>query len=209
MDRTEDPLQIISHRGYWKNPSEKNARVALERSVSVGYGTETDVRDYGGQLVVAHDPPMGGEIPWREVVELFENKALPLAVNVKADGLADMLKASFAGKQIDWFAFDMSGPETLRYAKAGLPFFTRHSDIETSPILYERADGVWLDSFEAPWIDNATIQQHLKAGKRVCIVSPELHGRDHLELWARLSDFDDRALLCTDMPEVARKHFLI
>ena len=38
-------MQVISHRGYWKAASEKNTQTAFKRSFSLGYGTETDVRD--------------------------------------------------------------------------------------------------------------------------------------------------------------------
>ncbi len=36
---------ILSHRGYWKEVSEKNKPIAFERSFSLGLGTETYIRD--------------------------------------------------------------------------------------------------------------------------------------------------------------------
>ncbi|MFQ6343008.1 hypothetical protein [Campylobacter sp. VTCC 70190] len=41
-------MQILSHRGYWKNKEEKNSIVAFERSLTKMYGLETDLRDNGG-----------------------------------------------------------------------------------------------------------------------------------------------------------------
>lgn len=38
-------MKIISHRGFWHNPSEKNTEMAFCRSFELGFGTETDVRD--------------------------------------------------------------------------------------------------------------------------------------------------------------------
>ena len=131
-------------------------------------------------------------------------------MNVKADGLSSLLKSALGGLELDWFAFDMSGPETVRYAAGGLPFFTRHSDVETAPVLYDRADGVWLDSFGPTWFDRAVIDSPLAAGKRVCIVSSELHGRNPQELWPRLRSFageDARVILCTDRPLEALEAF--
>ncbi len=203
-------IVIISHRGFWRSPDEKNALVAFERTVRECFGTETDVRDRGGELVVAHDIPGENARPWAEVLRLFEETGLPLAVNVKADGLSGLLAAAMEGRILDWFAFDMSGPETLRYAKAGLPYFTRHSDIEQSPILYEAAAGVWLDAFETVWFDEAVIKGHLERGKRVCVVSPELHGRPYDEVWSMLRDLDgpgESLMLCTDHPDLARAYF--
>ncbi len=201
---------ILSHRGFWRTPEEKNQPIAFERTVTEGFGTETDVRDLDGALVVSHDPATAGARAWSDVLDLFDRTGLPLAVNVKADGLSTALAEQFAGRDIDWFAFDMSGPETFRYAAAGLPFMTRHSDIEGAPILYQAATGVWLDSFGPIWFDQTVIEGHLDAGKRLCIVSPELHGRDPHTLWPmlrRLSREDDRLMLCTDLPDQARVYF--
>jgi glycerophosphoryl diester phosphodiesterase len=200
-------VQIISHRGYWREPSEKNTRAAFERTVAAGFGTETDVRDLAGRLVVAHDPPAGGEMAWDELLAMFRGSGLPLAVNVKADGLAPHLERAFAGWEAPWFAFDMSGPEAVRYARLGLPFYTRHSDIEPQPILYGEASGVWLDSFtDDQWIRAEVVRRHLDAGKAVCVVSSELHGRDPARLWERLAELGDAAgvTLCTDRPEDAK-----
>jgi hypothetical protein len=200
-------MQIISHRGYWAEPAEKNGRAAFARTVEAGFGTETDVRDFAGRLVVAHDPPMGGEPGWDELMAMFAGSGLPLAVNVKADGLASRLQQVFEAWPDPWFAFDMSGPETVRYADAGLPFYTRHSDVEPQPILYAQADGVWLDSFtDDQWIRPEVVLRHLDAGKSVCVVSSELHGRDPAALWERLQALKDAAglMLCTDRPQDAK-----
>lgn len=51
----EGNMIVLSHRGYWKNSLEKNKFVAFERSFSMGFGTETDIRDFNGELVISHD----------------------------------------------------------------------------------------------------------------------------------------------------------
>ncbi len=200
-------MKIISHRGWWRNPTEKNTLLAFRQTIAGGYGTETDVRDYLGRLVVSHDPVHDDTTPWDDLLALFDRSGLPLAVNVKADGLAPLLIDAFATREISWFAFDMSGPETVRYARAGLPFYTRHSDIETSPILYSEATGVWLDAFQSEWFDRRVIERHRDAGKSVCIVSPELHGREHRRLWEALYGLVGDITLCTDLPEEAERAF--
>lgn len=200
---------IISHRGFWRSASEKNTAIAFDLTIAEGFGTETDVRDRAGDLVVSHDPADLHSLNLGEVLDRFDGSGLPLAVNVKADGLCERLRIAFSGRRIDWFAFDMSGPETLRYARAGLPFFTRHSDIEHDPILYDQAQGVWLDSFGDCWFDAATIARHIDAGKRVCVVSCELHGRDPAGLWDMLAQMKNNGslMLCTDRPDAARERF--
>ncbi|SDA24856.1 hypothetical protein SAMN02799622_03499 [Methylobacterium sp. UNC378MF] len=198
-------MRIISHRGWWHQPDEKNTVPAFERTIAAGYGTETDVRDRAGRLVVSHDPPEDEPLPWEVLLDLFSGTGLPLAVNVKADGIGPALARSFEGRGISWFAFDMSGPETVRYAGAGLPFYTRHSDVEPEPILYGAAQGVWLDGFRGDWFDRPVIERHLAAGKAVCVVSPELHGRDPHRVWDWLLTMPGDITLCTDFPDRAHR----
>lgn len=202
-------MKILSHRGYWQAEAEKNAREAFAATLSAGFGTETDVRDAQGTLVVSHDPPAAAAMRWNELLDMFQGRGLPLAVNIKADGLSDALAHAFDGRAIEWFAFDMSGPETVRYMRAGLPYYTRHSDIEPAPILYQKASGVWLDAFEGDWFDTDDITAHLTEGKSVCVVSPELHGRDPDRVWQMLKRMGphDNLSLCTDRAADARRFF--
>jgi hypothetical protein len=105
----------------------------------------------------------------------------------------------------------MSVPDAMRSLSAGLRIFTRHSDVEPAPVLYAEAAGVWLDGFHSTWFGPAEIAAHLRAGKQVCLVSPELHRRDHLVFWESLKSApisaSDDVMLCTDFPEPARAFF--
>jgi hypothetical protein len=205
-------MRVLSHRGYWKVAGEKNTLDAFTRSASLDFGTETDVRDYDGKLVISHDPAVHGSLAIDEMLGAFRGKNLPLAINVKADGLSQMLSNIMNDSGVEWFVFDMSTPELYRYLAAGAPCYTRHSDIESHPVCYERSIGVWLDSFAGPeWYDASIVAGHLNAGKRVCVVSSELHGRPHLPLWSMLRDSGLSSRndldLCTDIPEAARSFF--
>lgn len=139
--------------------------------------------------------------------------ALPLALNIKADGLQPALRRQLEYLTLGtFFFFDMSIPDMLSYVRASLPVFTRHSDIEEVPVLYEKAVGVWLDDFRGDWLPLSAVERHLAAGKQVCIVSPELHGRKHQAFWQRLAasavSREDRVMLCTDFPRDAQKFFI-
>ena len=48
-------MEIISHRGLWSNISEKNTKTAFHTSFKNNFGTETDIRDFNGGLVISHD----------------------------------------------------------------------------------------------------------------------------------------------------------
>lgn len=203
---------ILSHRGYWKDAAEKNQPVAFHRSFDLGFGTETDVRDIKGQLVIAHDMPSGSEISLADMLDILAGRDLPMAMNIKADGLAKSLAEAMGARGLSkWFTFDMSVPEMVVQLRLDLPVFTRASEYEQPPACYDRAIGVWLDAFEGGWYGPKQIEGFLRDGKQVCIVSPELHRRNHAGLWAELKASGivnhPALMLCTDIPEDAVAYF--
>jgi hypothetical protein len=203
---------IISHRGYWKDAGEKNQPIAFHRSFDLGFGTETDVRDLRGELMIAHDMPNGSEISLEAMLDILAGRDLPMAMNIKADGLAKQLQAQMNARGLTrWFTFDMSVPEMVVQHRLGMPMFTRASEYEKPPALYEQSIGVWLDAFVSEWYSTADIDAFLQDGKQVAIVSPELHKRDHLALWQRLrgskTQHHPALILCTDLPEDALAFF--
>ncbi|MFN4003710.1 MAG: hypothetical protein ACK4J1_03245 [Hylemonella sp.] len=206
---------ILSHRGYWKEPAEKNTKAAFERSFSLGFGTETDVRDCDGKLVISHDMAGQDAMPAENFFEIYRSfrQPLPLALNIKADGLQLELKALLRQFEIDnYFVFDMAVPDALLYIHHGFTTFTRHSEFEPTPPYYELAQGVWLDEFKEHWLTDTVIEKHLAHGKSVCIVSPDLHRRDNKREWEHYQQLEarigrDRVMLCTDFPEEAQEFF--
>jgi hypothetical protein len=202
-------MKILSHRGYWKTASEKNTPTAFRRSFDLGFGTETDVRDLAGELVISHDAPTGSPISLLDFLMLAGEASLPLAINIKSDGLAKLLAQHFSSISRDWFAFDMSIPDMRSHLDTGNPVFVRMSEVERSPPWLGEAHGVWLDAFGDEWYDIAFIKSLLDTGKRVCVVSSELHNRDPASLWETLSAVSQREglMLCTDRPEEAQCKF--
>ncbi|HTB63400.1 MAG TPA: hypothetical protein VK737_07400 [Opitutales bacterium] len=207
-------MQFLAHRGFWEQPEEKNSPAALRRALAGGYGVETDFRDFDRRLVIAHDPAGAEAQAAAEFFALYAELkcTAPLALNIKADGLRTMLKTLLQTHGIkNYFCFDMSAPEMLCYAREGLRFFTRESEIEPAPALYAEAAGVWVDIFRGEWVQPHDVEKHLTAGKQVALVSPELHKRPHLEFWIRLRDAGlgrrDGVMLCTDHPRAAEEFF--
>ncbi len=208
-------MRIISHRGYWKTGEEKNTAAAFERSFTLGFGTETDFRDRAGELVIAHDLPNPQSCPAECFFALLSrrDRSLPLAINIKADGLQGLLKSALSRHGIEnYFLFDMSVPDAIFSIKQGLRVFTRHSDVEPVPAFYAQAAGVWMDAFfDESWLTPAAILAHLSADKQVCLVSPELHRRPHGAFWTALKASavarHDRLILCTDFPDEAAGFF--
>lgn len=179
-------MEVIAHRGWWRVPEEKNTREALDRAFAQGFGVETDLRDLDGRVVVSHDPPRRGALDLEDLLALHDRagRTTTLALNVKADGLLPLLDEQapdLASRK--HFFFDMSVPDMLSYVRAERRVFTRRSEIETAPALLDACDGVWLDAFDGDWFTTDDVRALLDAGKQVCVVSPELHGRPHRVLW--------------------------
>lgn len=201
---------IISHRGYWYEESEKNTEIAFRRSFQHNFGTETDVRDCLGELVISHDLPSGTELPFHSFLSLVDSEQPLLAINIKANGLADLLHGAMKGyNPYNWFVFDMSVPDMRAHLKAGNPVFARMSEVEQQPAWFNLIQGVWLDNFEDEWYDLQLIKDLIQKGKRVCVVSSELHNQDNSLLWCKLRPLAnvDQLILCTDTPELAKEYF--
>jgi hypothetical protein len=168
------------------------------------------VRDWQGELVVSHDPVRcevrcGGKTvsPARlsAALDALGGRRLPLAVNVKACGLVPLIRDLTPPP--DWFFFDHAVPDLASYAFERLPYFLRMSRVENmprDPWLVQHARGVWLDS---------TSPESVPAGKRVCVVSDEVRGKNRDAQWAGLRDCPPAApwMLCTDLPDLAEEYF--
>lgn len=206
---------ILSHRGYWIAKEEQNTLIAFRRSFDYGFGIETDIRDFKGEIVVSHDPTSDKTLFLAELLELYRtyNIDFPLALNIKADGiqvrLAELLNEFSVS---NYFAFDMSVPEGLRYSRDRIAVFTRQSEYEREPAFYDLASGIWLDEFHSHWINDKVIIKHMNKGKKVCIVSPELHHRTFDTEWNHYREIDhqlnnDELMICTDLPYEAGTFF--
>lgn len=206
--------RIIAHRGLWSERSEQNTPSALIASLSCGFGLETDLRDLLGQVVISHDPPVGSEIAFVDFLSdaAGVSGAGPLALNVKADGLAEMFAVMSALDGLDHFFFDMAFPDMRHYVERSLPIAVRLSE-------YEWYRGGFLENLpqgSAYWVDGLTTDWWLTGPgfdaiadkSRVYLVSPEVHGRDPYATWnwfaERVRSGQD-LFLCTDHPKAVRE----
>lgn len=201
-------MKIISHRGFWLDVSEKNKKTAFERSFQLGYGTETDIRDYLGELVISHDVANSECININDFFNLINTNAtkpLIFALNIKSDGLCELLNQAISSAKFkykhEFFVFDMSVPDLNIYIKnSNLKVFTRMSEVEKEPAWKKDADGIWLDSFGECWFDYTLLNDLLNEKKQVCVVSPELHNRDYLDFWENIKrlSYNENLIICTD-----------
>ena len=208
-------ISILAHRGYWTASIKKNSPEAIRKSLENGFGFESDVRDYIGKMVISHNIAdstcQDAEEVFKWLHEFEDNYTF--AINIKADGLKELLKDCLGRYNIsNYFLFDMSVPQMIEFRDIGLRFFTRQSEVEKEPCMYEDSAGVWIDAFWGnEWITKELLIGHLANHKQICIVSPDLHGRENYkEFWKRLKEFaidTDNLMLCTDHPEEAKEFF--
>lgn len=209
-------MEIVSHRGFWNSNIPKNSKAAFENSFQNEFGTETDLRDLNGEIVISHDIPTLGEKPLtlEEFFEIYNSFKIKktLCLNIKADGLQKMVNELINKYQIEnYFLFDMSIPDHFQYDKIGLKTYFRESEFEKIDYLTTSIKGVWLDAFYDQWYTAKHINDLIEKKLKVAVVSFDLHHRDYEKQWKFLLDhnfhLNENILLCTDNPDKAIKYF--
>jgi hypothetical protein len=168
---------VVAHR--------RNALEAL-RATPTDLGVEMDVRLRGDRLVVAHDPFEDGcdLDAWLDAY----GHAL-LIVNVKEEGLERLMLPKLAARGIQAFFFlDQSFPFLMRTLRSGerrcAVRVSEHEHPATALSLADKADWVWLDGFYGFPVTSEVARSLQAAGYKICLVSPELHGRPESEIAA-------------------------
>lgn len=208
-------MEIISHRGFWSDKCDKNSLASFKRSFELGYGTETDIRDLDGTIVISHDMPTSDNMPLTldALLALYATYTpKTLALNVKADGLQEPVARLLNKHTIEnYVLFDMSIPDLIQTSKAGLKFVTRLSEYELEMPFDNLSSGVWVDEFNESWVTPEAIFKLSHTQCRVFIVSSELHGRDHIPQWLELKKNRihelNNIVLCTDFPRRAEEYY--
>lgn len=164
-------MKLIAHR--------RNTISELA-STPTKYGVEVDIRSYGDKLVIHHDPFIEGESFDAWIVAYRHGT---LILNVKEEGLESRLIPMMQNYGIDdYFFLDQSFPFLVKWAKAGehrcAVRISEFESIDTALTLAGKVNWVWVDCFTRFPISHEGGQRLKKAGFKLCLVSPELHGRD-------------------------------
>lgn len=192
-------MMKIAHRGAYGD----NTIDGILAALSAGVGAEFDVRDSGGELLIAHDAfcARGLFRPVDELIDRVENLPAtlktPLAVNIKANGLAKQLAILFSRVRIPFFFFDVNPVEIDSYLEYRLPVFLRYSERE--PLLTHyvpRAAGVLIDEYGDESVYPGDVRlfwkiRELQEGSphlKICRIGRDLRGYD--ENWDPAYDCD-------------------
>jgi len=193
-------MKLISHR--------RNTIQEL-KSTPKKYGIEVDIRSRGDQLIIHHDPFVSGEV-FEDWIVHYQHETLIL--NVKEEGLENRLINLMQSHGIkNYFFLDQSFPFLVKWSNLGehrcAVRVSEYESIETALTLAGKVDWVWVDCFTKFPLSQHESQCLIDAGFKLCLVSPELQGRDaemEIPLLARMLN-DSNILtdaVCTKRPDL-------
>jgi hypothetical protein len=179
------------------------------KNTPIKYGVEVDIRSRGGELIVQHDPYADGEL-FENWIKDFQHGTLIL--NVKEEGLESRLIDLMRLYKIeDYFFLDQSFPFLIKWANMGehrcAVRVSEYESIETALALAGKIDWIWVDCFTHFPLSKNDWDRLYAAGFKLCLVSPELHGRSGVEEIPKLAQLlSSRGIMpnavCTKMPEL-------
>lgn len=193
-------MQIICHR---------RNKIEELKSTPTQYGVEIDIRSFGERLVVHHDPFVEGD-DLQEWIANYRHKTLIL--NVKEEGLEDKILDLLKKYGIqDYFFLDQSFPFLIKYSRVGIRKcavrISEYESIETALSLAGKVDWIWIDCFDKFPLTSNDSKLLQSRGFKLCIVSPELQGRNpEIEIPEMSSFFEETSLspeaVCTKRPDL-------
>lgn len=162
-------MMIIRHR--------RNTTAELN-DTPAACGVEIDIRSFGADLVLHHDPFVCGE---RFEDWILHYRHGTLILNVKEEGLEERVLAVLAQHAItDFFFLDQSFPFLIRTARTGerrcAVRVSEFESAETALAVARLVDWVWVDCFTRFPLDGCGASRLHEAGLKLCLVSPELQG---------------------------------
>ena len=176
------------------------------------YGVEVDIRSYGDKLVIHHDPFSEGK-SFDAWLSVYRHGTLIL--NVKEEGLESRLIPLMQKYGIaDYFFLDQSFPFLVKWAKAGehrcAVRVSEFESIDTALTLADKVNWVWVDCFTHFPLSHGDARLLKNAGFKLCLVSPELQGRDaETEIPQLVQLLGERSIqadaVCTKRPDLWEK----
>ena len=155
-------------------------RIKELKKIPKEYGVELDLRDFGGRLVLQHEPFMDGE-DFAEYLKHYDHGTMIL--NIKSERIEYKVLELVQKYNIkDYFFLDSSFPMIYSLSKSGEKNialrFSEFEGIDTILNMKGKIDWIWVDCFSKLPIDNENYNLLKQHGFKFCLVSPELQGQD-------------------------------
>src|SRR3989339_1891799 len=149
------------------------------KNVPQEYGVEVDLRAYGNNIIMQHDPFKEGE-NFEEYLKHYKHKTIIL--NIKSERIehkALELLSKYGIKE--YFFLDSSFPMIYLLSEKGEKNiairFSEFESIETVKRMRGKATWVWVDCFTKLPINRKIYTLLKNLGFKLCLVSPDLVGR--------------------------------
>lgn len=170
-------------------------------------GVEIDIRTFGPDLILSHDPFVPG-VTFSKWLENYSHDFL--IVNVKEDGLEEFVMNLLEQHKVnDFFFLDQPIPSLYKTSKLWPDFCcARVSEIEPiQAALNLNVNWIWFDSITGDWnYLNEASKKLSDSTVKKCLVSPELHRKNsESELLALKNSIKGLGVnfeaVCTKYPE--------
>ena len=143
------------------------------------YGVELDLRDWGDDLIIAHNPFEKGE-NFEQYLKNYNHGTM--IINVKSERIEHRILELTEKYNIEnYFFLDSSIPMIYLLSNQGnknsAVRFSEIEPIELALSMKERAKWVWVDCFSQLPIDSENYKILKSADYKLCLVSPELQGQ--------------------------------
>lgn len=155
-------------------------------------GVEIDIHAYQDRLVVHHDP-FTDSVNFEEWVKYFAHKFVIL--NIKEEGIEERVLEIVNKANIkDFFLLDLSFPALMKLVRNNEKrIAVRVSDYESvdnALLLSGKVEWVWIDLFNKKFpLSKQDCDLLNKSGFKLCLVSPELHKGNDVDLISQIQNF--------------------
>ncbi|MFQ3670961.1 MAG: hypothetical protein SNJ84_05845 [Verrucomicrobiia bacterium] len=223
-------MVILAHRANLEGPRPgcDNGLEDCCRALELGLGLETDLRrDLQGRFYISHDPgcwtPANDFAAFEPVFRKYADRVLAMNVNDLGyeQDLIQLHASGALGDRCFYFDFELLEPVTPGSAQRRLKCLPGGERIPLASRLSDRgepldqclaipAEVVWADEFDSLWITGREIDAVKKAGRKIFLISPELHGFPMEAVRRRWADFRAWGVdgVCTDYSLAACDFFL-
>lgn len=144
------------------------------------YGVELDLRDMGDEIVISHDPYVGGE-RFEDYLKHYHHGTMIL--NIKSERIEHRVLEMIQKADVKaYFFLDSSFPMIFLLSNSGESNialrFSEYEGMDTIRNMAGRVKWVWIDCFTRFPLERDAFDEMKALGYKLCLVSPELQGRD-------------------------------
>ena len=191
-------MKIIHHR--------RNS-ISLLKTTLNKYGVEVDIRTFGKDLIIQHDPYLKGE-KFSEWIKHYSHKFL--IINLKEEGLEEKVLKYLKKYNIhDFFFLDQSYPSIFKFAllreKNCSIRVSEFESIETALNFKNKIDWIWVDTYTKLALNISEYKILKSANFKLCLVSPEINKMNKFDIEKIKDIIKERKFkfdaVCTKFPE--------